>query len=97
VPYEEWEILFRAKLLVQVAAGEGAGSGRDEAWPVKRTLIPLVLGVVHDTLQRPAVREKLDEAVVTLLGRLTGRDRSATPPHSDGGAPGPEKPRTGTA
>jgi hypothetical protein len=79
VPFEEWEILFRAKLLVQVAAGCGAGSRRRETWPVKRTLIPLVLGVVHDTLQRPAVREKLDQAVVTFLGRLTGRDRRPTP------------------
>jgi hypothetical protein len=76
VPYEEWEVLSRATLLARVAAGQRKGSEREDGRWIGRTLIPLAVGVVRETLERPRVREKLDEVVVTLLGKLTRRRAS---------------------
>jgi hypothetical protein len=81
VAYEEWEVLNRALRLVQVAAFErGATVPRS---PVTRTLVPLAVALVFETLEMPRVRRKLDEVVLGLLDRITeGR-----------GAPAGEAPR----
>lgn len=74
LPYEEWEVLFRAKLLVQVAAHEAGVEEPPASW-VRRTLVPLALGVARQTLESPHVRAKIEEGAVTLLRTLTDRVR----------------------
>jgi hypothetical protein len=76
VPYEEWEVLFRALLLVRVAALERGGTAPESL--LTRTLIPLGLGLVRQTLESRRVRRTLDDVVVGLLSRLT-RYRDARP------------------
>jgi hypothetical protein len=63
-------------LLARMAVGRRKGPEREDGRWIGRTLIPLAVGVVRDSLQRPRVREKLDELVITLLGKLTRRQPS---------------------
>ncbi len=83
LPYEEWEVLFRSKLLVEVAAGAGLQREPDPGGWVRRTLLPLGLAVLRERLENPRVRDTLDAAVVRWLG---GAHRAGT----EAGRPMPE-------
>jgi hypothetical protein len=74
VPFEEWEVLSRALRLVQVAVLEqGAPAPRSA---VTRTLVPLAVALVFETLDSPRVRGRLDDVVVGLLDRITAGRRA---------------------
>ena len=72
IPFEEWEVLFRAKLLVQVAAHDAGVQEPDPSW-IKRTLVPLALGITRQALQSPPVRAQIEQTAVTLLRSVTAR------------------------
>jgi hypothetical protein len=82
VPYEEWEVLFRAKLLIERAIARGRFPEPEVSWTA-RTLVPLALATARVTLESPRVRAKLDDLVVGLLDRLARRTRGPerTPRH----------------
>jgi hypothetical protein len=73
VASEEWEVLCRARLLVEVAARETLGE-RAEVGPVRRTVVPLSLALARQALAGPAVRSAVDQAIIRLVRRVAGRD-----------------------
>jgi hypothetical protein len=72
LPYEEWEVLFRARMLVEVAARDAAGEPPTTGL-LPRAVVPLAIGVVHRALENPAVRAALEDAIVQLLRRVVAR------------------------
>jgi hypothetical protein len=68
LPYEEWEVLFRAKLLVEVTARRTGSPEQADGW-TRRTLLPLGVALVRQTLESPRIREAVDRFVVSLLDR----------------------------
>jgi len=92
VPYGEWEVLCRTLLLVRVAAQQGRLPATGEGW-IRRTLLPLGIGVARQALESPRVRSRLEDVVVGWLGRLRSgggpsRARPGAPP-ADGPGAGP--------
>jgi hypothetical protein len=78
VSYEEWEVLFRAKLLVHVAMGcqtglPGETTGRNGGW-LELTLMPLGAALVRQTLASPRVRDRFERLVARWLDHARRRE-----------------------
>jgi hypothetical protein len=80
--YDEWEILFRAKLLVQVAVGAACAPGQtrngEPGW-AERVALPLALATAAAALESPRVRASLEDLVVRLLAKPARRDAGLDP------------------
>jgi hypothetical protein len=74
--YEEWEILFRAKLLVRVAVGAACAPGEARnggpGW-AEQVALPLALAAAGVALESPRVRASLEDLVVRLLAKPARR------------------------
>jgi hypothetical protein len=69
--YEEWEVLFRARSLVELAARRrgAAASGAPAGW-FERTLVPLGVAAAAGALESPRVRARLETLALGVLDRL---------------------------
>jgi hypothetical protein len=76
IQYEEWEVLFRAILLVERAAARAGVGPSTDGW-AQRVAAPIGVALVQQTLASPAVRGRLERLVTAFLDRLADTVRSA--------------------